>query len=250
MSTKSLFIITHKKIDNPIPRNHKILFVGAYNKEVPNGYLSDDFSGGISNLNPYFCELTGLYYIWKNCNSDIISLEHYRRLFIKTKKYFFHFPFLGLNDIDKLMINYDIVVPKRYLVNKTGKEIYEHDHIITDLLLTRDIIKEYYSSYLEAFDEMLNSKENYYYNMFITKKEILNDYCSFMFDVLFKLQNEIDYQSRDQYQARVFGFISERLFTVYLFKHKELKIKEQYIEFLDKNIIKTQIRRIKDNLKK
>lgn len=247
---KSLFIITHKKIDNPIPKNHEILFVGAHNKKIPNNYKSDDFKDGISNLNPYFCELTGLYYIWKNCDSDIIALEHYRRLFIKTKVYFFHFPFLNSKDIDSLMNQYDIVVPKRYLVNETGKEIYEKDHNINDLNITRNIIEEYYSEYLQAFDRMLESKENYYYNMFITKKAILNDYCEFLFDVLFKLMDRIDYKSRDTYQARVFGFISERLFTTYLFKHSELKIHEQYIEFIDKNIIKTQIRRIKDNLGK
>lgn len=207
MYTKSLFVITHKKIDNKIPKKRDILFVGAYNKEVPYGYLSDDFDNGISQLNPYFCELTGLYYIWKNCNSEIVSLEHYRRLFIRTKFYFFHFPFLRIKDIDDLMNNYDVVVPKRYLINETGEELYRRDHNIDDLYKTRDIIEQYHKEYIDSFDEMLKSKENYYYNMFIIKKEILNEYCEFMFDVLFKLMNKIDYKTRDKYQARVFGFI-------------------------------------------
>ena len=39
----------------------------------------------IDFLNPWYCELTGLYYLWKHIDDDIIGLEHYSRYFVNDK---------------------------------------------------------------------------------------------------------------------------------------------------------------------
>lgn len=62
--------------------------------------------------------------------------------------------------------------------------------------------------------------------MFISKQNIVNEYCSFLFPILKKLENEIDYKHYDDYQKRVFGFLSERLFTTWLDKNEKIKTKE------------------------
>jgi hypothetical protein len=42
----------------------------------------------ISKKNPYYCELTGAYWAWKNLDADLIGLVHYRRYFtIQPKSY-------------------------------------------------------------------------------------------------------------------------------------------------------------------
>ena len=48
------------------------------------GFIETD---NISVKNPCFCELTCLYWAWKNLECDYIGLAHYRRHFsLKPKK--------------------------------------------------------------------------------------------------------------------------------------------------------------------
>ena len=60
--------------------------VGAEGKEKIEGYQPDNVGENISSKNPYFCELTGLYWAWKNMDSDYIGLVHYRRHFTESQK--------------------------------------------------------------------------------------------------------------------------------------------------------------------
>ncbi len=61
------------------------LHVGAKGKKSL-GYTQDDTGKNISGKNPYFCELTGLYWAVNNLDADYIGLVHYRRHF-STKKH-------------------------------------------------------------------------------------------------------------------------------------------------------------------
>lgn len=45
------------------------------------GYQKDNEGDNISAKNPYYCELTGIYYAWKNIPAEYLGLVHYRRYF-------------------------------------------------------------------------------------------------------------------------------------------------------------------------
>ena len=65
------------------------------------------------------------------------------------------------------------------------------------------------------------------------KKTLFDEYCSWLFSILFELEKRINISSYNLYEARVFGFISERLFNVWLEK-QQLKVKEVPVINLEK----------------
>jgi len=79
----------------------------------------------------------------------------------------------------------------------------------------------------------MDRKKLHIFNMFAMKKTLFDQYCTWLFDILFTLENRIDLKAYSQYEARVFGFLSERLFNVWLEKN-ELKTTGVDIVFLEK----------------
>lgn len=82
-----IYIISHKEFEKPKLEGYKSLLVGSiFHPDIKEKFdYCDDAGDNISFKNKSFCELTGLYWIWKNSNADIIGLCHYRRYFTKSK---------------------------------------------------------------------------------------------------------------------------------------------------------------------
>ena len=136
-----------------------------------------------------------------------------------------------LNEDEILFIlnNYDIIVPT--LFNNKTRTVYQHyveDHKKRDIELAQNIINSKYPEYNISFNQVMNSKYEYGFNMMITRKDILDEYSQWLFDILFDLENKIDISKYDEYQKRIYGFLSERLFNVWL-KYKKYNVKENVI---------------------
>ncbi len=245
-----LFVVTHKEVKNIFPKDRTIMFVNAEGKKLPDGYVGDaDPKDNISRKNQSFCELTGLYVMMQS-DCDVLGLEHYRRLFMKRKLFLFRYPFLKEKDVQKLLTEYDLILPQKGQVDGNVYDQYAKDHIKDDLDKTIAIVKKKYPDYVDALQEIMKSNELYFYNMFIGKSDIIKEYSKWLFDILFELEKQIDISERDTYQKRVFGFLSERLFNVWLKKHGELKIVEKPVVLLESSVFKTQMRRLKHIFKK
>lgn len=82
-------------------------------------------------------------------------------------------------------------------------------------------------------EEYMNQPYTHGGNMFIMKRELMNDYCEFLFTVLSEAEKKVVVSEADPYQSRVFGFLAERLLNIWLW-HKNLRIYEaQVLELKD-----------------
>ena len=244
MKNVKIIVATHKEYQMPQDSLYLPLQVGAEGKKEL-GYEKDNNGDNISLKNPYFCELTGLYWAWKNLKSDYIGLVHYRRYFtlynkkMKNEQEKFN-KVLNMAETQKILENTDIILPKKrkyYIENLYDH--YKHTMYIEPLDVTRNIIAEKYPNYLKEFDLLKKRTSAHMFNMFIMKKEILNDYCKWLFDILFELEKRIDESKYDSFHARFYGRISELLLDVYLntnnLKYKEIRVIDmQNINWLKK----------------
>lgn len=234
MGKVRIIVATHKKYEMPKSEMYLPVHVGAKGKETIENYQRDDEGENISEKNPYFCELTGLYWAWKNLNANYIGLAHYRRHFSISKK----LPndvngriklVLNENEASKILENTDIILPnKRNYYIEDLYSHYKHTMYIEPLDETRKIIQEKYPEYIEEFDKLHKRTSAHMFNMFIMKKEILDSYCKWLFDILFELENRIDVSKYDNFHARFFGRISELLLDVWIntnnLKYEEVKV--------------------------
>lgn len=229
-----VIVAAHKKYQMPDEKMYIPVQVGAEGKEKIEGYTQDNTGDNISSKNPYFCELTGLYWAWKNLDADYKGLVHYRRYFTKEKR----IPkeenekfriILTQNDAESILENADVILPKKrnyYIENLYSH--YEHTMYVEPLDETRKIIEEKYPEYLEEFDKLHKRTSAHMFNMFIMKKEILNEYCTWLFDILFELEKRTDASKYDSFHARFYGRISELLLDVWInknqIKYEEVKV--------------------------
>ena len=192
--------------------------VGAAGKDSI-GYQKDDEGENISALNPFFCELTGLYWAWKNLDADYIGLAHYRRHFSMKKKGDLWSSVLTYDELKPYLRQIKIFTPnkRRYYI-ETLYSHYAHTHYASQLDTTREIIKEKTPEYLESYDKIIKQTYGYMFNMMIMTKELLDDYCSWLFSILFELRERIgqDSENLSTFQGRFYGRVSEIIFNVWL----------------------------------
>lgn len=220
--TAKVVIATHKKYQMPTDQLYLPLYVGAEGKKdrdgtpLDLGYVKDNTGDNISALNPSFCELTGLYWAWKNINEDYIGLVHYRRHF--TLKHSSKFEdLLKLEELKPDLGKVKIFVPtKRKYFIETLYSHYKHTHYSKQLDETRQIIFEKYPAYVVSYDKVVRHTCGYMFNMMIMEKQLFDEYCSWLFDILFELNRRLDMPELNAFQGRYYGRISEIIFNVWL----------------------------------
>ena len=235
MANIKIIIATHKKYWMPQDDMYLPIHVGAEGKTLDLGYQKDNVGENISKKNANYCELTGLYWVWKNLDADFIGLAHYRSHFCLNKiKGGKKESIITKKQVEELLKDVDILLPKpRNYFIETNYNQYVHAHHAIDLDETRKIIEGKYPNYLKAFDESMKSTIGHRFNMFIMKKDKFDEYCSWLFDILFELENRLDISNYSVNDARVFGFVSERLLDVWLYT-KNYKYKDLPYIFMEK----------------
>lgn len=248
MKNVKILIATHKQYFVPKDNIYLPIHVGADSNKNKTTFIDDNTGENISNKNPYFCELTGLYWAWKNLKGvDYVGLVHYRRYFTMSKKKykteeekFKHV--LTTEEADKLLENNNIILPKlrKYYIENLYDH-YAHTMYVEPFNLTDEIIKKDYPEYYEEFQKLHKRTSAHMFNMFIMDKQTFDNYCKWLFDILFKLETKVDESKYDSFHARLYGRISELLLDVWIntnkLKYKEVKVMDmQKINWWKKGI--------------
>ncbi|MBQ9071942.1 MAG: DUF4422 domain-containing protein [Bacilli bacterium] len=224
MKDIKVIIAIHKKFKIAQDKMYLPIQVGSEGKRDL-GFQKDNEGDNISSKNPYYSELTGLYYAWKNVKADYIGLVHYRRYFTKkinTIKISNRLDkVLTLKEADALLDKTDVILPKkrRYYIENLYSH-YKHTMYVEPLDETRKIIQEKTPEYLKEFDKIKKRTSAHMFNMFIMKKEILNEYCEWLFPILEELEKRIPPKNYNSFHARYIGRIAELLFDVWINKNK------------------------------
>lgn len=227
-----IIVATHKKYWMPEDTMYTPIHVGRYGKQDI-GYVGDDSGENISEKNAYYCELTGLYWAWKNIEAEYIGLVHYRRHFA-MKKYGKSIEskrkaILTKKELEEVFKRVDVVLPnqRKYYI-ETNRSHYNHAHHQEDLDMIEEIIKARYPEYAEAFQLIMNRTQAHMFNMFIMKREKYDEYCKWLFSMLEKLEARLN-QRKTEIEQRLCGYIGEVLLDVWIEKNN---IQYEEIDFM------------------
>ncbi len=219
----NIVVATHKRYLMPKDSLYQPLHVGAAGKKdlqgkpLDLGYQKDDTGENISIKNPGYCELTGLYWAWKNLTADYIGLVHYRRYFGHKKSEDLDACIFHEKDLLPYLPKVKIFLPKkrRYYI-ETLYSHYSHTHYSSQLDKTREIIAEKCPEYLSSYDRVLRHTYGYMFNMCIMRRDWLDRYCNWLFPILAELETKVDTTQLSKFQRRFYGRISEIIFNVWL----------------------------------
>ena len=267
MSSKiKILVACHKPSE--LPKNNLLLpvQVGAAKAKVNLGLQrDDDGKDNISNKNSGYCELTAIYWAWKNLDADYYGLFHYRRFYSFANKKFpvsddGHmmirakilspevFRKYGLEDeaaMRRLIEANDLIIhdarPVRGIptpIGTPGSTVYEHYKLhdgtiikLSDIDQMLEVTKQLYPQVYPYIQEYMQGHTFLGYNMFIMRKRYFKAMCDFEFTILKKMEELLtpDLPNRSINGNRIYGYLAEILTSAYIYyirqANPQLKVK-------------------------
>lgn len=197
------------------------------------GYQSDAQGQSISEKNSLYCELTALYWAWKNLPSDALGLMHYRRYLGEPSRCLPWKPRIERIATGEELLDYlrktPILLPKKrdYFIESREAQ-YVHAHGRAGLDVLRHVLAQKAPEYLPAFETSMKRTSGHCFNIFVMRRDLADAYCQWMFDILFEVEREMRRSMPQEITPRLFGFISERMMDCWLetngYVYKELPV--------------------------
>lgn len=188
------------------------------------GFIGDNTGANISSMNAQYSELTGLYWLWKNCDAEYKGLVHYRRHFETTNFIRKHakdrFERIATgNDFRTLLKKAPVIVPtaRNYVIESVGSH-YEHTMrgASEQIAIVQEVIADKFPEYSDSLRNQLNRTHAHMFNMLVMRSDLFEDYCSWIFPLLGEVSQRVDSTQYDAFEARYPGRISEWLLDVWI----------------------------------
>lgn len=263
MASIEVYVAAHKPIDFALPDYCRKIQVNAESTGQWEGYLHDnDSPDNISLKNPDYCELTALYSMWRNCKADIQGLFHYRRFISRMDKPELE-PYIILmsGDVKRHSITEaniidafrgsDIILCFPYYPYPANALEALKNFVYQDGIRTMcEVLLEYHPDYKASLDYVLASQHISYCNMFIARREFVDEYCRWLFELLYETERRINNSGYDASNKRIYGYFSEVLLNVYIHRHN---LRPKYFMMIllhQKRVLRYKLHRVKMMLKK
>lgn len=231
-----IMVVAHKLFDDSIlPAGYVPIKVGTVldnSIAKKKGWMVDSEGHNIADENPYYCELTAQYWVWKNCelsDTDIIGLSHYRRFFFDYKKDSKKFSedILSVDAAKEILKKHKIIM--NFTTVKLPGKAYLYKNIPDEKQnkhwrIMKDIIVHDYPDMIGIFNRYMFGRYTVWGNMFVTSKEVFSEYNEWIFDVMKKYDLAIE-QMGEERIPRVDGFLTEHLLLIwanYKFKKNDI----------------------------
>lgn len=213
--------------------------VGAALTDLDLGIQRDNEGENISEKNGSYCELTAMYWAWKNLKKvDVVGICHYRRYLDfqnQCRPYFSHTSYntnefneicfdLAQSDVNQCLAG-GVVVPKSISINSTLMQNYCEYHVSDDYRILKSIVEQTQSEKIKkAFNAVFeHSYKMYPYNIFLMRWKEFDSYCLWLFPLLAQVEQATNIEHYNKFQKRIYGFMAERLFNVWLMaEHKQI----------------------------
>lgn len=185
-------------------------------------FVGDDAGDGISERNATYCELTALWWLWRNCKSDYKGLVHYRRLLASPDpgRRRARDPLSRVasgEELRRLLADHDAVLPRkrRYYV-ETMRSHWDHTQPPEQLAETERVLSDLEPAYAAAFERALSARGAHMFNMMVMRADAFDAYCAWLFPVLEELTTRLDPAQFPPFQARYPGRVSELLLDAWV----------------------------------
>ena len=173
--------------------------------DIREQYLIDMPHQGEQNdfLNPWYCELCGLYHMWANPkeNDDIVGLEHYRRYFTSGRG------LLGKDEIESRLKFHDIIlVSYHHPRNRTTYDWFIGANKQHDLDKWMLIVNKYEPDFFPLYYNYIFGNKLYICNMFISHRDVMSKWCEWLFPMLSQYDQLVGLGEENR---RIDGYLAE-----------------------------------------
>ena len=172
--------------------------------------LTDDIGDHISHKNGLYSELTATYWLWKNTQASYKGICHYRRQLLVSKM---QMKWCIEKDID-------VILPLPFVCYPNTKGQYGRYISKEEQEVLLKSMKDMVPNEMETIAKILEDKYLYNYNMLIAKEKVFDEYCQWIFPILFRAE-EIYKEKKMEPRSRVFGYFGEVLTAIFFLKNKE-----------------------------
>lgn len=224
----SIYIATHVKFDPPKDPIYIPISAGAaLRPEIP--YKGDNTGFNISLRNKNYCELSVQYWAWRNDHtSDIKGLVHYHRFFVAGEGSNRHA--LNREEIEEKLSKYDVILNgdcsdddvQGYNDDCSNSvySSYADVHHQRDMDLVLEYVQNHYPKEFPSFCKEMMRTHRWAINcVLITRAEIFDQYCSWLFPIYAWMDQRININEYDDYNRRIYGFLGERILRPWVRSH-------------------------------